>query len=309
MNQNIEANDEINLKDIFLMFWQGKIYIILFSLIAVLVGSLKLQDEVRKYTVTYKLKPVAETQKPPRPPSFGGLASIAGFELPTNTSADFIIFKELIFSPEVSGKVFDKNKDLMKKIYASEWNAALNHYSKPPQSKIQARIRNVKKLLTGSNDLQYLPPGGKRLSSYLAGNIRINEDKDTGFIVFSSETSSPEMILKLIIDSAELSDQIMRQRYIEFSAGPLAFYKDKLRTARSREHRESLAELISAEEQKLMFASKGEYFIAEPYIQPTISLYPTSPIPKNVLIMSLIVGILMGISVILIKSVITKAKS
>ena len=82
-----------------------------------------------------------------------------------------------------------------------------------------------------------------------------------------------------------------------------------MRTARSREHRESLAELISAEEQKLMFASKGEYFIAEPYIQPTISLYPTSPIPKNVLIMSLIVGILMGISVILIKSVITKAKS
>lgn len=309
MNQNIEANDEINLKDIFLMFWQGKIYIILFSLIAVLVGSLKLQNEVRKYTVTYKLKPVAETQKSSKSPSFGGLVSIAGFELPTNSSTDFTIFKELIFSPEVSGKVFDKNKDLMKKIYASEWNAALNHYSKPPQSKIQTRIRNVKKLLTGSNNLQYLPPGGKRLSSYLASNVRINEDKDTGFIVFSSETSSPEMILKLIIDSAKLSDQIMRQRYIEFSTGPLAFYKDKLRTARSREHRESLAELISAEEQKLMFASKGEYFIAEPYIQPTISLYPTSPNPKNVLIMSFIVGILMGISVILIKSVITKAKS
>ena len=52
----------------------------------------------------------------------------------------------------------------------------------------------------------------------------------------------------------------MRQRYIAFAKEPLAFYKEKLRTSRSREHREALAELIGKEEQKLMFASRGKIF-------------------------------------------------
>lgn len=306
MNQNIQFNDEINLKDILLKFWRGKIYIILFSLVAVLFASVRLQDEVRKYTVIYKLKPVAQAQQPNKVPSFGGLASIAGFELPSSSSIDFNIFKELIFSPEVSSKVFENNKELIKKVYASEWDASLNHYSKPPQSKIQIQIRNIKRLLTGNNDVKYVPPDGKRLANFLAGNVHISEAKESGFLIFTSETSSPEIILKFMIESAKICDEIMRQRYIEFSTEPLAFYKEKLRTARSREHRESLAELISMEEQKLMLAAKGEYFIAEPYIQPTISSYPTSPRPKEVLIISLVIGIVMGISVILIKSAIMK---
>ena len=99
-------------------------------------------------------------------------------------------------------------------------------------------------------------------------------------------------MLSLIIEATKASDKIMRQRYVDFSTEPLAFYKEKLRTARSREHREALAELISKEEEKLMFASKGKHFIAEPYINPTISLYPTAPKPTLILALSLSIGII-----------------
>ena len=92
----------------------------------------------------------------------------------------------------------------------------------------------------------------------------------------------------------------MRQNYIAFSAEPLAFYKEKIRTARSREHREALAELIGAEEQKLMFASRGKYFVAKPFINPLISLNPTSPKPQLVLMISLILGLCFGILVVLL---------
>ena len=98
----------------------------------------------------------------------------------------------------------------------------------------------------------------------------------------------------------------MRQRYIDFSTEPLAFYKDKLRTARSREHREALAELISKEEQKLMFASRGKYFIAEPYINPTISLHPTAPKPKLILALSLVFGLFLGVTFVLVRHAIMK---
>ena len=98
----------------------------------------------------------------------------------------------------------------------------------------------------------------------------------------------------------------MRQRYIGFSTEPLAFYKDKLRTARSREHREALAELISKEEEKLMFASKGTHFIAEPYINPIISLHPTAPKPKLILALSLILGLFIGATFVLVRHAVMK---
>ena len=120
--------------------------------------------------------------------------------------------------------------------------------------------------------------------------------------------TKPKMLLSLISEAIEASDRIMRQRYINFSKEPLAFYKEKIRTSRSREHREALAELISKEEQKLMFASRGKYFIVEPYIDPTISLYPTAPKPKTTLLLALVLGISTGCGVALVRSVLKRNK-
>ena len=113
-------------------------------------------------------------------------------------------------------------------------------------------------------------------------------------------------MLSLMIEATKASDKIMRQRYVDFSTEPLAFYKDKLRTARSREHREALAELIGKEEEKLMFASKGKHFIAEPYINPTISLHPTAPKPKLILALSLVLGFFLGSSLVFMRNAIKK---
>ena len=305
MIQNNELNDEIDLKNLFFALWRGKIFIILLSISSLFLASLYLQSAARLYTVEYKLKPVGETKNTPALAGFSGLASIAGIQLPTNTSNDFEIFKELITSTEVAEIVFD-NKKIIKGIFRSEWNESLNDYLNPPKSKIQILISNVKKLLTGNKDSIYTPPNPKRLGIFINRNIQINTDKETGFLSFKSESSEPELMLSLIIEACKASDHIMRQRYINFSVEPLAFYKEKLRTARSREHREALAELIGKEEQKLMFASRGKYFIAEPYISPTISLHPTAPKPKLILAFSLVLGLFIGVALVLIRHAIKK---
>ena len=301
MNQNNEFNDEIDLRDLFLTLWAGKFYIILISIISVFFASFYLQSAERKYSIEYNLKPVGETKNSPSFSGLGGFASLAGIQLPTSSNNDFNIFKELINAPEVS-----ENKKIIREIFRSEWDETLNNYSRPLKSKIQNFGSDAKKLLTGNIDVNYMPPNPRRLAIFINENIQIGEDKETGFLKFTSETSKPELMLSLIIEATKASDKIMRQRYIDFSTEPLAFYKDKLRTARSREHREALAELISKEEQKLMFASRGKNFIAEPYINPTISLYPTAPKPKLVLALSLVLGLFLGVAFVLVRHAIKK---
>jgi hypothetical protein len=305
MNQNNELNDTIDLRDLFFTLWAGKIYIILLSIISVFLASFYLQFAERKYSVEYNVKPVAETENSPNFSGLGGLASLTGIQLPTSSGNDFSIFKELITSPEVSEIIFE-NKKIIRDIFRSEWDETLNNYSRPPKSKIQIFVNDAKKLLTGNIDVNYMPPNPKRLAIFINENIKIGEDNDTGFLKFTSETSEPKLMLSLIIEATKASDNIMRQRYVDFSIEPLAFYKEKLRTARSREHREALAELIGKEEEKLMFASKGKHFIAEPYINPKISLYPTVPKPGLILVLSLVLGLFLGAALVLIRHAIKK---
>ena len=305
MKQNNELSDEIDLKDLFFALWRGKIYVILAMIASVFFASFYLQSAERKYSVEYNLKPVGETKNSPSFSGLGGFASLTGIQLPTSSNNDFNIFKELITAPEVSEIIFE-NKKIIRDIFRSEWDEILNNYSRPPRSKIQIFVSDAKKLLTGNIDENYMPPNPRRLAIFINRNIQISEDKDTGFLKFTSETSKPELMLSLIIEATKASDKIMRQRYIDFSIEPLAFYKEKLRTARSREHREALAELISKEEQKLMFASRGKYFIAEPYINPTISLHPTTPKPKFILAFSLVLGLFLGAALVLMRHAIKK---
>jgi len=306
-NQKINYEEEIDLKELFFALWKSKFYIIIVTIVSVFIASLWLNHTERKYTVKYSLKPVAEAENSPSFSGLGGFASIAGIQLPTSSGNDFNIFKELITAPEVSQIIFE-NKTIIREIFKSEWDDTLNNYSRPPKSKIQIFVSDAKKLLTGNIDVNYMPPNPRRLATFINANIQIGEDKDTGFLKFTSETSKPELMLSLMIEATKASDEIMRQRYISFSTEPLAFYKEKLRTTRSREHREALAELIGKEEEKLMFASKGKYFIAEPYINPTISLYPTAPKPKLMLVLSIMLGLVIGSAFVLMRHAIRKDK-
>jgi hypothetical protein len=304
-NQLTNHDDEIDLRDLLFKLWGGKIYIIFTSIIFIFLASFYLQSVEKKYSIAYNLKPVGETKISPSFSGLGGFASLAGIQLPTSSSNDFTIFKELITSTEVSEIIFE-NKKIIRDIFRSEWNETLNNYSNPPKSKIQIFVSDAKKLLTGNIEVNYMAPNPRRLVGFINDNIQISEDKKTGFLLFKSETSKPKLMLSLIIEATKASDKIMRQRYVDFSTEPLAFYKDKLRTARSREHREALAELISKEEQKLMFASKGKHFIAEPYIKPTISLHPTAPKPKLILALSLVLGLFFGSALVLVRHALKK---
>ena len=81
----------------------------------------------------------------------------------------------------------------------------------------------------------------------------------------------------------------------------MGFYQSKLAKARAREHREALAKLIAQEDQKLMLASKGSFFVAKPLTEPTVSLDPTSPKASLILALSIVLGGFFAAALVLIR--------
>ncbi|MGA0315962.1 MAG: hypothetical protein ACO3MJ_11325, partial [Alphaproteobacteria bacterium] len=115
-------------------------------------------------------------------------------------------------------------------------------------------------------------------------------------------TTKPNLIIKVMAQTAIETDRLLKARFIQSSEKTMSFYQAKISQARAREHREALAKLIAAEDQKLMLVSKGEYFVAKPVTVPAVSLEPTSPKYSLVLALSVVLGSFLGAALVLFRN-------
>ena len=302
-----ETNDEIDIRELLLTLWKGKYIIFSILVVAVLLSSMHLRNSVRKYSVEAVFKPVVEASGSPNLTGLSGLASFAGMALPTSTSSDFTTYQQLLFSEEVAGRVFS-NRDLIIKLFKGEWHSDTGLFAAPLGRQSFDLKQVIKSALTGVEKGQYIPPNPKRLSMLMASTLNVSVDNSTGFISISTETSEPNLMVELILKASQETDKLLKERFFATAEDTLEFYYQKLLTSRSPEHREALAKLISVEDQKLMLASKSSNFVAEPLTSPSVSLYPTSPDAKFILVLGFVVGILFGGTIVIIRHFIKTPK-
>ena len=296
-------DDEIDLRELFMTLWRGKWFITLCVLVAITLGSLYLRSADKKYTVTYIFKPVSSEDATPNFSGLGGLASLAGVSLPSSSTGDFTAFKMLLKSEEVATMMMD-DVQFIQEIFASEWNDAEQTFERPPPGPLTPLKAIIKSVLLGEGESAYIAPNPARLANWMSNVFSTNIDSDTGYLTFSSETTKPELSLKIISRAASVTDELLKERFISSAEKTMSFYQQKLAAARAREHREALAKLIAQEDQKLMLASKGSYFVAEPLTTPSISLYPTSPKSSLILALSVVLGGFFGAALVLIRKAI-----
>ena len=303
-----EINDEIDLRELFVALWRGKYIVLLVTILAIVSASFHLRNSVRKYSVQMVLKPVVAEASGPNLSGFSGLASLAGISLPSSSGSDFTTYQKLIFSEEVSERIFT-NKELVVKLFGGEWSSDTQSFEASLSGNFGKLKHKVKLLLTGAGKGKYIPPNPKRLSMLMASKLSMSVDSRSGFITISTETSMPVVMQELISNASEETDKLLKERFFVTAEDTLEFYHQKLLTSRSPEHREALAKLISAEDQKLMLASKGSNFVAEPLTMPSVSLYPTSPKSRSVLALGFVFGVFLGAAIVLVWHVIAKSRN
>ena len=237
----------------------------------------------------------------------GGLASLAGVSLPQSASGDFATFRALLLSEEVAERVIAAT-ELLPAIFKNEWDAQNAQFRRAPRGVLGRSLSGLKSVLTGDEKRDYTPPNPQRLSIFMDDALGLSVDNETGFLTVSAESEDPETLVALIVAATEATDELMKARYIINAEQTLQFYQSKILTSRSREHREALAKLISAEDQKLMLTSEGWHFVAEPLTRATTSMDPTSPKSVLVLALALILGGFAGAALVLIRAALSNTK-
>jgi len=193
-------------------------------------------------------------------------------------------------------------------LFKGEWNSELGLFEAPETGKISEIKQLVRSVVTGVEKRKYIPPNAKRLSLLMEKKLKLSMEGN-GFLLISTETSKPDIMIKLILNASQETDDLLKERFFSTAEETLEFYYQKLVASRSPEHREALAKLISAEDQKLMLATNKTNFVAEPLTNPSVSLYPTSPKASLFLMLGAVLGLSIGVAVVLVGHAITKPRA
>ena len=294
-------DDEIDLRELFAALWDGKLLIFIVTCAVFLFSSAYLHRAERSYTVSVTLRPTEDQSSAGgNLGGLGGLATLAGVQLPSGGATEFITFQAMLKSQEVASRLF-ADENLVQRLFAGEWNEGRKSFLRPAPSTLGNVKRLLEPLLTGEGQGAYVAPNAARLAEKITGAMSVSEDKTSGMLKLSMESAKPKLASDLLLAIIRETDGFLKERFVISGSEALQFYQQKIAKARSREHREALAKLIATEEQKLMLATRDGPFVVEIMMGPDQSLRPTSPKSNLVLALGLVLGLFLGAAVVLLR--------
>lgn len=300
-------DDEIDLRELFLTLWRGKIIIFLTAICAVAGGSAYLHRADRLYTVSVTVQPTGDDSSGSALSGLGGLASLAGVSLPSGGGGEFESFSYMLTTPEIAETLLDQSL-ILQFLFQPEWDNEQKFWRAPEKSQRGEYLGQIKRFLTGSEEEPYRAPDTLRLASLLDETLSRSRGKDTGFLTLSADATEPKIMEALLGVLVANSNDLLRKRYLETGRESLSFYQTQIARARSSEHREALARLIAQEEQKLMLANRGAAFAAQIVSGPVASIAPTSPKSSLVLALAAVLGVFLGCAIVLLRAAMRASK-
>jgi len=291
-----EIEDEIDPYKLVQSLWRKKWIIAFITLMSIVGAVIYLNFATYTYTVTLKIVPVIDSGGT-LSPKISGLAELAGITgIGTKGVTQFVLYKELFTSLGAAENV-SRRTDLMRVVFAGEWNAEKKSWIEPASA-----LRDLKdriKSTLGIPIYPWQPPDGARLEEYLKNAIKTTEDRKTAIMSISIDTNKVSFGRDLLWALHESVDASLRDNALKKTTRNIDYLRQLLTRVAVAEHRRALIGVLSTQEKLLMMASSGLFFAAEPLGKPTAPLKPSKPEPKMVLVLSALVGLFVGILMVL----------
>jgi len=286
-------SDEIDLLALAAAIWQRR-WVVIGAVVACLAVAI-LYLNVATYKYTAELKVIPSQSSGMSGSSAGGLASLASFA-GVNLSkeggvAPFEQYLEGIRSGLVA-ETLSGQTETMKVLFQAEWDEDKQGFVEN-RGLIGRTIRGISQML-GLPTYAWQEPNTARLQGYIQRNVVVSENPKSQFVTVSFDHPDPEFARHFLTVLHESLNEELRQKALIRSSKYIEYLTEQLQRVTIAEHREALVQALSEQEKFRMTASSGLAYAAEPFGSVTTSLKPTSPRPALVIIMSVILGGILG---------------
>lgn len=302
MSTSSHSKNEINLGELFEVLWKGKWLILTttsFLSILSIIYSLSLPNI---YESKALLNPIGEqSQLNKSVQSFGGLASLAGINLPA-TGSNAIKAKEKLYTLSFFTDNILPNIYLPDLMAVKFWDTSNNKivYDESIFNEAnQSWVRDVKNLI----------PSPQESYRQFIDKLQVSEDISTGFVTISVQHQSPiiakewvELVVNEINYFFRVKDKLEAQAAMDYLSSQMT-------QTSFAEIKQVIAELLQQKMQQLTLVEATNYYVYE-YIDPPVIMEEKSqPARAIICIMGALFGAFFGVLIVLIRFYIIKIET
>lgn len=301
-HREVEYQNEIDLKELFNIFWRGKKLIIIFSLFMAMVGVLVALSLPNVYKSEALLAP-AEKQSGESlgalAGQFGGLASLAGVNLTGGTNTRLTLALELLKSRVFIGEFVERHK-LKPVIMASEgWERSSNKVLFDDDVYNESKglwVRDVNPPYKPEPSIQEVH------EKFIEENLVIQKDEETGFIRLAVRHHSPELAFKIVMLLVGDINREIREKDILEAKQSIEYLEEALQETSVADMQEVFYQLIEQQQQTKMLATVQSEYVLKVIDPPLVAEEKDEPRRAVLVIVAGISGTLLSMFFLLFRN-------
>ncbi|QYK10442.1 Wzz/FepE/Etk N-terminal domain-containing protein [Shewanella mangrovisoli] len=299
-------DDEIDLRELFAVIWQGKWTIIAITMIFAItsVGLALYLPNIYKSEAL--LAPASEEQGgglSALASQFGGLASLAGVNLGAKGSTDKTqLAIEVLKSRQFTSEFIQKHNILANLMAAKKWDRDADKLIYDPElynEQTNSWVRDVEPPLKPEPSMQ---EAYKEFSKIIA----VNKDKESGMVTLSIEHLSPAVAQQWVIWLIQDINKVMKDRDVAEANRSTEFLNKQIALTNVADIKTVLYKLIEEQAKTIMFAEVRDEYVFKT-IDPALAPEEKAK-PKRALICVLgtMLGGMLGVMFVLVRHFIRK---
>ncbi|GIU20293.1 Wzz/FepE/Etk N-terminal domain-containing protein [Shewanella sp. MBTL60-007] len=299
-------DDEIDLRELFSVIWQGKWLIIAITVVFAISSVIFALMQPNIYKSEALLAPASEEQGgglSALASQFGGLASMAGINLGAGGGVDKTQMAiEVLKSRQFASQFIQKHSILPDLMAADKWNMAHNTISYDdelyiPETKIW--VREVKAPFKPEPSMQ---EAYKEFSEV----FKVNSSKDTGMVTISIEHLSPSIAQQWVTWLVEDINQVMKERDVAEAIRSSEFLNKQIALTNVADIRSILYKLIEEQAKTIMFAEVRDEYVFKTIDPALVPEEKAGPKRALICVLGTMLGGMLAVMIVLIRHFVRK---
>lgn len=300
-NTNIQ-DDEIDLRELFSVIWQGKWLIAVVTTVFAIVAMFYALSLPNIYKSEALLAPVAENTGMKIPGQLGGLAALAGVNFGGGSADKTGLALEVLKSREFIGRFIEQHDLFIPIMAAKGWNRSDNSLEVDADiydSTKQQWVREVK--------APFLPkPSLLETHEEFMKLLNVSQDKETGMVKLSIEHLSPFMAQEWVTWLVQAINNEMRQRELSEAQNSIAYLTEQLEKTNIADIRTMLFSLIEDQTKTVMLANVRAEYVLKTVDPAVVAEKKVKPVRALIVILVVMLGGILSVFIVLVRYFSTK---
>ena len=299
-NSEIVMDDEIDLKELFTVLWDGKLIISAITGIAAAISVIVALSLPNIYTATALLAPAESSggglsglMK-----QYGGLASLAGVSLPGGGEGSRAqLGMELMKSRAFIGSFVERHDILPELMAVESWEQASGDVIFDAQvydAATKTWVRDV-------DPPQSPQPSAQQAHKAFTAILSISEDNQTGYLSLSIEHQSPVIAAQWVSWLVKDVNATVRMQDVDEATKSIEYLKQQAAKTSLADLQTMFFELVQSQTETVMLAEARPEYVFKTIDPAVVPEEKSKPSRALICVLGTILGGILGIIIVLIR--------